>query len=296
MWGLKMPIQNQHFQLSDGRKLAFDEYGIPDGFPIFYFHGSPSARIEFRLFGGEEFLQSLGMRLIALDRPGMGYSDYQPDRRLLDFPQDILALANGLNIEHFHILAYSLGGPYGLGCAFSITERLQKVGIVSGAALFTEPYLVQNLNPGTRNYLNLPREKPWASKLFLWMMGVMARYTPKLFLHNAKSLLPLPDQEIVSNPDFQKLFLDMVLESMRHGTRGVFLDSLLAVTDWGFNLQDIQFPVLLWHGEMDRSIPIEMAHHAASSIPKCDARFFPNEGHLSLFKKHFEQIIRSLIY
>lgn len=72
----------------------------------------------------------------------MGLSDFQPNRRLLDWPQDVLALVDGLNLERFAILAYSLGGPYGMACAFAIPEHLSKVGMVSGAALFTEPGLV----------------------------------------------------------------------------------------------------------------------------------------------------------
>ncbi|HLA06266.1 MAG TPA: alpha/beta hydrolase [Anaerolineales bacterium] len=287
---------NRQFLLPDGHRLGYDEYGPSDGKPLFYFHGSPSSRIESALYVTEELLQSLHVRLIAVDRPGMGLSDFQPDRRLLDWPQDVLALADHLKIERFAILAYSLGGPYGLACAYTIPERLTKVGIVSGAALFTESELMKNINEGTRRFLNLPREKPWASRLFLWMMlGVMPRIAPNRFVAGALSVLPKPDRVLVStNPLFQKGFLLMVREAMRQGTRGAYHESLLTVTDWGFRLQDIQMPVLLWHGEVDRNIPVEMARFAAAAIPKCEAKFYPNEGHLSLFKKNAEEIVRAL--
>jgi pimeloyl-ACP methyl ester carboxylesterase len=130
---------NQQVQLPDGRRLGFDEYGAPDGKPLFYFHGSPSSRLEFALFGDEALVQSLDARLIVADRPGVGLSDFQPDRRLLDWSRDVLALADQLGIGRFSILAYSLGGPYGLACAFSIPERLERVGIVSGAAPTSKP-------------------------------------------------------------------------------------------------------------------------------------------------------------
>jgi pimeloyl-ACP methyl ester carboxylesterase len=121
------------------------------------------------------------------------------------FRKDILALADYLNIERFSVLAYSLGGPYGLACAFSIPERLTKVGIVSGAAMFTEPELMKNINEGTRRkFLTMPRENPFASRLFLGMMlGVMPRLAPKQFIAGAASVLPAPDREIVdSDPEF----------------------------------------------------------------------------------------------
>jgi pimeloyl-ACP methyl ester carboxylesterase len=60
-------------------------------------------------------------------------------------------------------------------------------------------------------------------------------------------------------------------------------------------LQDIHTPIQLWHGEADQNAPVEMARFAASAIPKCEAKFYPGEGHLSLFKKHAAEFIRVLV-
>lgn len=287
---------NQQFQLPDRRRLGYDERGPAQGKPLFYFPGSPSSRLESILYLSDELLQSLHVRLIAMDRPGMGLSDFQPNRRLLDWSRDVLALADHLNIERFTILAYSLGGPYGAACAYAIPERLTRVGIVSGAALFTIPELVENINEGTRRFLTLPRERPWLSHLFLGtMLGIMPRITPNAFIKNALSLLPEPDRMAISaDPALQAGFIRSTREAMRQGTRGAHYESLLTITDWGFRLQDIHTPVLLWHGEADRNIPAAMARYMADSIPNCQATFYPDEGHLSLFKNHAEEIVRSL--
>ena len=292
-----MPLRNQTINLSDGRRLGYDERGSSDGKPLFYFHGSPSSRVECSLFIDEELLRTLNVRLIAVDRPGMGLSDFQSHRRIEDWPQDVLELADHLGIEKFSILAYSLGGPYGFICAYAIPQRLKKVGIVSGAALFTKPELMTNINKSTRNYLTMPREKPWLSHLFLGMMLViLPRVAPRKFIDGAASVLPESDKLLVStNLNFQNGFLDMVHEAIKQGTRGAFLESQLTVTDWGFRLEDIQMPVLLWHGETDANIPVEMARYAAAAIPKCEAKFIPNEGHLTLFKKYAEEIISNLV-
>lgn len=291
-----MPKLNQQFKLPDGRKLGYDEYGAPDGKPIFYLHGSPSSRLEAKLYISEDLLQSLNVRLIAADRPGMGLSGFQPNLNLLDFPRDLLALADHLNIERFSILAYSLGGPYGLACAFAIPERLTQVGIVSGAALFSEPELMMNINKGTRKFLTMPRETPTLARFFLWMMlGVMPRIAPKKFIAGASAVLPETDRAVVAgNHNFQDGFIRMVHEATRQGTRGAFHESLLSVTDFGFRLQEIQTPIHLWHGEADQNIPVAMARFVESAVPKCEAEFYPDEGHLSLFSKRSAEIIRTL--
>jgi len=85
-----------------------------------------------------------------------------------------------------------------------------------------------------------------------------------------------------------------VREAMRQGTRGAFHEALLSVTDYGFRLQDIQTPIHLWHGEADQNIPVAMARFVESAVPKCEAEFYPNEGHLSLFKKHSAEFIHTL--
>ena len=100
-----MSQSNQLFQLPDGRRLGYAEHGASNGKPLFYFHGSPSSRLESNLYLSDEMLQSLNVRLITIDRPGMGLSDFQPNRRLIDWPKDVIALADHLNIERVPVLA-----------------------------------------------------------------------------------------------------------------------------------------------------------------------------------------------
>ena len=73
--------------------------------PIFFFHGFPGSRYDGETAG--QAAVEMGIRLIAPDRPGMGYSDFQPKRRLLDWPDDICVLADALELGNFGILGYS---------------------------------------------------------------------------------------------------------------------------------------------------------------------------------------------
>ncbi len=78
-------------KLRDGRQLSYEYYGDPNGMCLFGFHGSPGAAHNFAPL--DEAATSLGVRLIAPDRPGYGGSTWDPDRKLLDWPEDIKELA-----------------------------------------------------------------------------------------------------------------------------------------------------------------------------------------------------------
>src|SRR5690242_20405757 len=138
---------NQRLRLPDGRCLSYGKHGAFDGTPVFYFHGSPSTSLEWNLSCTERLEQRLTTRVIAPDRPGLGRSDFQPDRRIADWPADVIALADRLELPSFGILAYSGGGPYAAACALKIPERLTRVVIVSGTAPFDQTGLTATISP-----------------------------------------------------------------------------------------------------------------------------------------------------
>src|SRR4051812_34137799 len=96
--------------LRDGRRLGYAEYGEPDGRPVFYFHGTPGSRIDGR--GADAEVRALGLRVIAVERPGYGLSTFVPRRTIASWPADVTELADALGIERFGVYGYSYGGPY----------------------------------------------------------------------------------------------------------------------------------------------------------------------------------------
>lgn len=105
-----MQSKNTFITLRDGRRLAYSEYGDPEGKPIFYFHGFPGSHHEVEYLGTA--IGALHLRIIAPDRPGFGVSDFQPGRKFGDWPSDVIELADALGIKEFAVLGASGGGPY----------------------------------------------------------------------------------------------------------------------------------------------------------------------------------------
>ena len=68
---------DQTIKLKDGRMLGYAEYGAPEGKPVFYFHGFPGSRLDWPISDSDDSATQLNARIIAVDRPGMGLSDFK---------------------------------------------------------------------------------------------------------------------------------------------------------------------------------------------------------------------------
>lgn len=294
-------LTSQMIELSDERCLGYAEYGDLNGEPVIYIHGSLGSRLE-AAFAEEEHLIELGIRLICVDRPGMGLSNFQPDRQILDLPDDILELANhiGLAKKQFTILGGSGGGPYALACAYKIpSERLKCCSVVSGLG----PYEFDKtgMDSRSKNQLFIARYFPWLYRLLLWfMMGRKAKnenrkWWGKNFQKLHKSL-PLPDQEVVLNVRIVDRMIEKTIEAFQQGSKGPAHDFKLYTKPWGFKLEDIplETKIFLFHGELDANVPVSMARTISQQLLNCKSKFFPNEGHLSVLINNFTEIFNMI--
>src|SRR6202030_3637230 len=131
-----MKIRERVLRLQSGGHVAYDEYGDPRGVPVFFCHGWPSSRTMAELT--DSAARELGVRIISPDRPGICDSTFQPNRKLIDWPETVQELADHLQLERFRILAISGGAPYAYATAWKIPERVCAVAIVSGAVPFAD--------------------------------------------------------------------------------------------------------------------------------------------------------------
>jgi pimeloyl-ACP methyl ester carboxylesterase len=290
-----MACVSKQLTLPDGRILGYGEYGIEDGEPVFFFHGTPGSHIDWELFGNGNLASRLGVRLISIDRPGMGLSTYQANRHFLDWPGDVVSLAEALHLERFSILGYSSGGAYALACALKIPEWLKRAGVVSGDGPYQSPGLTDGIDAVALNYLYLSRRMPGLFRQIQKGAVWIARHVPSLFLTIFRSQLPSTDRAIFAQSHVQQILLATFKESMRQGPRGAQWDTATMVSEWDFNPQHIAIPVHLWYGENDHSTSPAMGHYLAKAIPKSIPRFYPGEGHLSLLANHTGEILRHLI-
>lgn len=267
-------------RLAGGRLLGVAEYGLPQGKPFFYFHGHPGARLEAKFL--DEAARKRGLRLIGVDRPGLGLSTYQPGRRLLDWPYDVAELADQFGISRFGVVGLSGGGPYALACAYSLPRRLLACGVISGVG----------------------RVSPWLAFLAQWMPWLVLPVSGPFFRspQRAGRMLNLAakswvgaDRACLQDPEVAQTMAAALAEALHAGARGAAYDGMLLGRAWGFQPEQVSFPnIHLWHGERDGEVPVAAARETARRLPHCRATFYGGEGHISVIATHAEEIIEAL--
>lgn len=287
---------SDHYQvtLRDGRILAYAEYGSPSGRPIIYCHGAPSSRVEGDLIVNSATASALGLRVIVPDRPGMGRSQTQTGRRIVDWPNDVVDLAGALRLDTFAVLGSSGGAPYAAACGALIPSRVRLVGVLGGVAPADAPGFLSSMSGPLRMMFRLGRSAPTVLRLLYWLnLRAVRRGGPRAGERMA-ALAPEPDRILLQRAEVSAGFMACFEEACRQGPAGPAQDMNLIARPWGFDLDAVTVPVLLWHGELDRNVPVTAGRHLARAFPKCCATFYPEDAHLSVPLNHQEEILGAL--
>jgi pimeloyl-ACP methyl ester carboxylesterase len=259
--------------------VGFSEYGDPAGDLVVYLHGFPGSRFEARWLA--KAAGATGIRLIGIDRPGIGLSQRQRGRRVVDFSDDLAEFADRVGADRFGIIGFSGGAPYALATAWKIPERLTACVIVSGAG------------PVGGFKSLVARFLPWIASPLIrrrFLTEDRARRALRSFARRWSAA----DRAALDRPDIEAALVASVVEAFRNGAAAVARDATLLGCPWGFRLQDIGFRnIHLWHGEADRIVPHSIARSVMARLPRCSADLLPNEGHFSLIANHSDAIMAS---
>lgn len=284
--------KNKIIKLQDNRRFCYATYGLEDGFPVFYFTGGNSSRLEGRWFDAAARQQ--GIRLIVPDRPGFGLSDFKPGRQFLDWPEDVTALAENLGISRFSVLGLSGGGPHVAAVALKMADRVQKAAIVSGVAPPEMPARFEGMWLPLRLIFMTARYLPWLNRLMLQQMGKFYA-NPEQMKARMLSAMPAPDRELFTQqPEILDIFSLSATESHRQGIDGDAWEWQLYVRPWGFSVGEIPIEIGLWYGKYDTTAPVGMGAYLHARIPESRLTIVADGGHFSTINNHIHTILETL--
>lgn len=284
---------------ADGsRRIAFSELGDPNGLPVIYAHGFPSSRREALLIAGAA--AAAGARIITIDRPGYGDSDPAPARMLTDWPDDVAAVADALGIARFALLGISGGGPYALACAWRAAtahpERLTACTLACPLGPIYHKALLDQMNWAARMNLSLGRRSEQLTDIVFGAPTTAAlQRWPALVERMRSFAAPPADREVLADSETTEILNRTIADAMRDGALGAKRDLHLYTHDWQLPFGQIRFPVRIYHGQADGTVPIDHARWYAEHLPQARLTELPGEGHYSVPLRYSRQILDELI-
>ena len=258
-------------QAQDGRKLAVEEWGAPDGAPVFLMHGTPGSRFGPR--PRESVLYRLGVRLIAYDRPGYGESDRLGDRAVAHAAGDVATIADALGLDRFAVLGRSGGGPHALACACLLGARVRCAAVLVGLAPRDAAGLDWYAGMTASNVAAYQTAESGARAIAARFeaQAALIRRDPAAHLPYRDRELSRSDRAVMADTGIRTMMLSNFAEALKRSGVGWIDDALSFVAAWGFDPAGIDVPVLLWHGARDVHAPVRhtvwLAEHITGSHP-----------------------------
>ncbi|WP_040525245.1 alpha/beta fold hydrolase [Gordonia effusa] len=262
--------------VGENRRIGFAEFGSATGRAIFWLHGTPGARrqipLEARAFGEEN-----EVRIIGIDRPGVGSSTPHRYRSVSDFAPDLLQVADTLGIDKFAVIGLSGGGPYTLAVAHEAPDRVVVAGVLGGVGPTVGPDAIAGGATQLAKYAAPLLQVAGApiGRALSSMIGIARPVAvPAISLYGRFS--PRADRELLARPEFRAMFLDDLLHGGARRAEAPFADAIVFARDWGFRVGDVSVPVRWWHGDEDHIIPFSHGEQMVNLLP--DARLYTMHG------------------
>jgi pimeloyl-ACP methyl ester carboxylesterase len=273
----------------DGRALAVEESGDPDGRPVLVHMGTPAPR---RLYGPHvRDAAARGLRLISYDRPGYGGSSPQPGRSVADCAGDVRTICAELGIQRLATWGISGGGPHALACAALLPDLVTAAASLASLAPYDADGLdyFAGMGQGNVDFFRLLRTDEAAARAQTDedRLELLAA-SPADFATMLESVLS-PVDAAVLHGEMAEYQTSSAQGGVAPGSQG-WWDDNCTLRPWGFDLASITVPVLVLHGRKDMMVPFSHGEWLAAHIPGVEAWLLDDDGHLTLLQNRVPDV------
>ena len=251
-----------HVDLADGRRLAYTAFGAKHG-PVVVVLDGPASRGLAR--AASATATTLGIRLIAPDRPGSGRSSAAPERGIAEWPADHAALLDALGVERAGILSQSGGTPYAIATAAALAQRTIALAALGPVAPFDERASVAELGGELRMAVRLARRAPWLLRALLRRFASLTEKDPAKAARRAAKGMPRGDARVLEDPAMWAVHEQATAEILAQ-PEAVAREIGLLARPWGVDPGAVRVPVSFWSGALDTRHPTAQAHRLAAMI------------------------------
>ena len=253
----EIPLPDRLVELADGRRLALDDRGDPDGVPVLYVHGTPDSRLA--RHPDDDLARAAGVRLLAADRPGIGSSDPDPQSTPASFADDLGALLDDLGIGRAAVLSWSTGAIHALAFAGTHPGRCARVVLAAPlvpADAYDDPTVLDGSDDARRLFADAHRgmdPSEVGAELAPWLVPAVIDDA------TAREMMAGSIGALADIPGTAEQLALAVRASVAGGMTGVERDIGAQATRLGGLLDRITAPVSVHVGTEDSVTPPAMA-------------------------------------
>lgn len=271
------------------RVVAADLDGDPDGTPVVLIHGTPDSRLA--RHPDASIVTDLGVRLIAIDRPGFGHTTADPDATPHSFAADVAALLDHFAIASAHLVAWSAGAIWALGCADVLAVRVRSVTVVGGLVpfeAFADPLVRDAAGDARIGMVEAAEElgPDFAAEMIAGLL-VPDPPTPAAALEHrreagsaALSAIPGADAQMAA----------ACCDAVHNGAAGLVRDVTVQLGPSGVDLARVTVPTRFLTGSNDTTCPPGFAHWYAAHVPGASVDIVADAGH-GLLLTHWREVL-----
>ena len=245
--------------VTEGRRVGWREWGDVAGAPVLFCTGAgTSSALGF----GAGAVRARGVRLVAIDRAGLGLSAPDPDKSFASWSRDVAAVLAALGHARAPVVGFSQGGPFAVALAGA--GLASALALVAATDELAHPSMRPRLHADVAGLVaaiaadRAGFEAAFASRVDadgMWQL-VRAMSAPE-------------DRAIYDEPAFAAAYRAALEEGFAQGPAGYVRDLVLASSPWPVAPEAIDVRADLWYGARDTS-PVHSPDHGATL-----ARRFP---------------------
>jgi pimeloyl-ACP methyl ester carboxylesterase len=283
-----------HVRLPDGRRLDVRVSGPGGGLPLVFHHGTPGAGTPRRPL--ERAAHARGLRVVAMSRPGYGDSGRQPGRSVADVAADTAAVLAAVGAERCLVAGWSGGGPHALACAARL-DAAAAVLVIAGVAPFGAAGLDWMAGMGQDNVTEFSAALGGEQELRSYLLREredLKDASAADIVAALETLLPDVDRAALTG-EFGEDLACSFREAVRTGVAGWLDDDLAFTRPWGFGLDEISVPAMIWQGTADLMVPFSHGQWLASRLPGAAVHLEEGEGHLSIGLGPLDRMLDELV-
>jgi pimeloyl-ACP methyl ester carboxylesterase len=281
--------------LPDGRHLDIEVSGPADAMTLLFHHGTPGSVTQMPEL--QRAAHARGLRLVTYSRAGYGSSSRRAGRVVVDVADDMRTVLAHLGVDRCLVAGWSGGGPHALATAARLPDQVVGVLVLAGVAPYGADGLDFIAGMGEANVeefaASLAGEaelRPFIESDAEQMRGASAAE----LIEGMASLLPEVDRQVMTD-EFGEWIAGNFAEATRVSVDGWLDDSLAFVAPWGFELDEVKAPTILWQGSEDLMVPFAHGQWLAGQIPGVRAHLVPGAGHLSVVVGSVDQMLDELV-